>query len=613
MAIGMLGSGNNLLSMNSKQRTWGQFSTPDDLADLLLGLTLRQPDERVLDPSCGEGALLRRAALWQRWLASDQRPDSEPHLYGVELDTTAASSAAHILPDAHITNANFFGLPPATYELFDAIIGNPPYTRAEWLDRLDATDDTQLSLLPDTGEGGVATAETILRKPVVPHAVWSSFSGRSGLHAYFFHHSLGFLREGGRLGFVVPNGWLDVGYGLELKQFLLDHFRIVAVIESSVERWFEEASVNTCLVILEKSSNAEARTTNRVRFARLRRPLSDLLDSERHDPERVTVVEQLIGRLLPPADRSSAGVSVRVMEQGQLEARQRWGPLLRAPAVFFRTDKKAVRPLAEWMSVRRGYTTGANSFFYLEPETVERWGIEARFRQPLLKSLRHNANLRLWKEVARQEVLAIGRDDDLSGTATADYLALGETLGINERSTCAARNPWYVLPELPAANFLLPKGVWQRHLTPLLEEELAVDQQLYQARLLASIPSLAAAALLNSSWFALQCELQGRVNLGDGVLWLANYEIGSIRMPDPRQFSDAELDRLEWAFLWIAGRPIIDTVHEIERPDRVNLDNVVFDTMGLSHAERDDVRTALVECLIGRRARARTWKQRDPA
>lgn len=594
--------------MNSKQRTWGQFSTPDDLADLLLGLTLRQSGGLILDPSCGEGALLRRAANWQSWLSSSSGQAEKPVLYGVELDTGAAETAQHALPAAHITNANFFALSPESFESFDVIIGNPPYTRAEWLDRLAPTDEGLLALLPENKRDEEAAAEAILHRPVVPHAVWSAFSGRSGLHAYFFFHSLAFLREGGRLAFIVPNGWLDVGYGLELKQFLLDHCRIVAIVESSVERWFQDASVNTCLIILEKNGDAEARASNRVRFARLLRPLADLLPEDRHDPQRVTAVEQLIGRLLPSSDRTAGGVAVRVVEQGQLQARQRWGPLLRAPEVFFRAD---VRPLAEWMAVRRGYTTGANSFFYLDPDTVERWGIEKEFRRPLLKSLRHNSNLRLWHEVARQEVLTINRDASLDGTATADYLALGEKLGIHKRRTCAARSPWYVLPELTPANFLLPKGVWQRHLTPLLEEELAVDQQLYRARLLAPIPPLAAAALLNSSWFALQCELQGRVNLGDGVLWLASYEIGSVRLPDPRQFSDADLDRLEWAFLWIAGRPILDTVHEIERPDRVNLDNVVFDLMGLSHSERDDVRAALVECLTGRRQRAGTWKSQN--
>ena len=48
--------------MTSKQRTWGQFATPTDVADLLLGFCLRRPADRLLDPSCGDGALLRRAA-----------------------------------------------------------------------------------------------------------------------------------------------------------------------------------------------------------------------------------------------------------------------------------------------------------------------------------------------------------------------------------------------------------------------------------------------------------------------------------------------------------------------------------------------------------------------
>ncbi len=85
--------------MTSKQRTWGQFATPTDLADLLLGLCLRQPSDRLLDPSCGEGALLARAARWQHWLAAspdDMQPDA---LHGVELDPATARAAAAALPE----------------------------------------------------------------------------------------------------------------------------------------------------------------------------------------------------------------------------------------------------------------------------------------------------------------------------------------------------------------------------------------------------------------------------------------------------------------------------------------------------------------------------------
>ena len=63
--------------MPSKQRTFGQFETPPDVADLLLALNLRRADDRVLDPSCGTGALLQRAARWQAWLAADEQSDPE--------------------------------------------------------------------------------------------------------------------------------------------------------------------------------------------------------------------------------------------------------------------------------------------------------------------------------------------------------------------------------------------------------------------------------------------------------------------------------------------------------------------------------------------------------
>lgn len=49
--------------MTGKQRTWGQYATPTDVADLLLGFCLRRPADRLLDPSCGDGALLRLSLI----------------------------------------------------------------------------------------------------------------------------------------------------------------------------------------------------------------------------------------------------------------------------------------------------------------------------------------------------------------------------------------------------------------------------------------------------------------------------------------------------------------------------------------------------------------------
>lgn len=590
--------------MNSKQRTWGQYATPTDLADLVLGFCLRQPSDRVLDPSCGEGALLDRAATWQRWLAAAPGEANPETLVGIELDPATARRATAALPGATVLNANFLAIAAADLGQFDAIIGNPPYTRAEWIDRLGPTAEAQMALFPADGQTGDVT--DYLHRPVVPFAIWSELGGRSGLHAYFFLHSLQFLREGGRLAFVVPNGWLDVDYGRGLKQFLLDHFRIVTIIESAVERWFGEAGVNTCVVVLERASDKATRAANRVRFDRLYEPLSDLLPYEPGDGQRAAALEQLIGRLLPATDRRSADLTVRVMEQSRLRAESRWGPYLRAPDVFLHQPPRPTLALGEWAKVQRGYTTGANPFFYLTRAEVERWSIEPEFRRPLLKSLRRVNRLRLRADLARQELLVIPPDADIRDKGVAEYVAWGEKRGYHLRRTCAARTPWYALPLQEPGDLLLPKGIWMRHLSPQLESAVLVDQQLYRVQLAGGVSPMAAAALLNSAWFALQCELRGRVNLGEGVLWLATYELEAMQLPDPFRMDSRQIDRLSYAFQWLADQPVDATVEDLDNPARRNLDDTVFELLGLTPAEGDDVRLALADCLIGRRMRART-------
>ncbi|MCA9873841.1 MAG: N-6 DNA methylase, partial [Anaerolineales bacterium] len=114
--------------MPDKQHTLGQFETPTDVADLLLGFCLRRPSDRVLDPSCGAGAFLARAAQWLAWLGDGPQAPPEA-LWGVELDPETAVQAQTALPQAHILTCNFFTLTPDSATdlsgAFDVLIGNP--------------------------------------------------------------------------------------------------------------------------------------------------------------------------------------------------------------------------------------------------------------------------------------------------------------------------------------------------------------------------------------------------------------------------------------------------------------------------------------------------------
>ncbi len=582
--------------MSDKRRRWGQFETPPEVVDLVLGFCLRQPGDTLLDPSCGQGVFLSGADRYRRWLANDGRDAPASKLWGVEIDPVVASIAQESLP-ARILVSDFFCLQPGE-ELpgsFDCVVGNPPYTRAEWLGGI--ADDADYKA-------------TIMRRATfgLDGASLAQMSKRSGLHAFFLVHGFKFLSPRGRFGFVVSNSWLDVDYGIGLKRFLLEHFKIIAVVESAVERWFDQAKVNTCLLILERCDDPDGRARNQVRFARLWRPLSAFIARPLDSAGRAVEVENLIVRLLPGRSRVAGDVRVRVAPQGDLKPDRKWGPYLRAPEVHFRTrSREGAVQLAEVARVRRGCTTGANRFFYLSPERIAEWGIEPQFLRILLKSPKTIANIRVTRAHLRHRALVVEQERaELAGTNVLRYIEWGESQGFHRRSTCAHRTPWYRLnkqDQFPV-RLVWIKGIWKRHFAPFLDGEFWLDQQFYG---LSADPDLeeALAAVLNSTWVALQAELMGRSNLGEGVLWLAGYEVKRIRLPDLCRLPTSDRRSLIEALAPIVDAKVCSITEQVEQPGQQALDSVVFDLLGLAPSEQAAVVAAAVELTEARVMRAR--------
>ncbi len=587
--------------MPGKQLTYGQFETPADVADMLLAFCLTSPEDRILDPSCGNGAILARAAQIQRWLDPDRT--SSARLWGVELDPEAAAQAQSLVPEAHIIGRNFFEMQPWPDGPFDAIVGNPPYTRAEWISRIDK-DETisnalarQLSMFDDVNSERPASQKRGQDGPLL--------SKRAGLHAYFFIHGTQFVREGGRFGFVVPNSWLDVAYGERLKQYLLEHCRVIALVESNVERWFSQARINTCLVILEKCSDSTIRANNQVNMVRIRRPLREMIPFEKTDSRRLHFLKELTDRMMSETAREGDELSVRGVPQKSMAPAEKWGYILRAPPVLLRRSQAIeLHPLKSWATVKRGFTTGANAFFYLNQDTIEKWEIEPEYRRPLLKSFRHLKSRRVSSKECDLELLSVQADDIVNDTAVGEYIAWGESQGIHRRRTCSGRKPWYGLPQQVAPPLLLAKGIWERHFAPVVEDAIVVDQQLYMTNFADGTRLHAAAALLNSAWFELQLELHGRVNFGEGVLWLASYEIENLLLLDPRYLSAVQADELASTFKGLLDRPVGNIRDEVSQPDWQALNAVVFDILGLSPSEGLAITEALLERISTRKAKA---------
>jgi predicted RNA methylase len=298
------------------------------------------------------------------------------------------------------------------------------------------------------------------------------------LYVDFLEHAADHLRPGGQLALVLSNAWMDVGYGAIVRELLLRRFEVQWIVEGE-ERWFPGAKVHTVVLIARKGRG------DVVRFGR---------------------VEALPG----PVE------TVREVTQSELRSDQPWGPHLRAPDAWFNADRASMPTLADLAEVERGFTTNDNRFYY--PGTDA--GIEERWLQPLLKGPKR----------------VRGFSFDPTELPDRVFLAPADVSDPGARAWIGDREEWTLRPQTPAQLFVF-KGVHDRFRSPLAASPSYFDQQVYGVRPRAGVSLEGLAAVLNSSWGCLELEMAGRVNFGEGVLWLGLKDLRQkVRLPDPRGF-----------------------------------------------------------------------------
>ena len=421
-----------LISPTERWR-FGQFYTSPDVVDLINAFCIRNPDDRVLDPACGGGTFLVRAYSRKHALSQSSGSSSASHerllseIFGIDIAAFPAQlstinlAVRHLSDEANyprVAKASFFeaqagillynipltgdSMRSIALDEVDAVVGNPPYIRQENINKVDKDSYRRLHEREWQGQ--------------------ATLRGRSDIYAYFFSHAAHLLRPGGYLGFVTSVGWLDTEYGFRLQEFFLRNFRIVAVIESQVEKWFEDARVTTAVTILQRETDSLKRDDNLVRFIQLRKPLADIysaaLDrplSEEGEATRqsdMDAIRDLIEEIdtdlttdywrvhvRPQRTLWEDGVSLSSAGDANTEATPvyvggKWGQYVRAPDSWFELMERArvhMTPLQDLAEISRGFTSGSDRFYCVrdvtqqhldripDPEDFqERWGISRR-------------------------------------------------------------------------------------------------------------------------------------------------------------------------------------------------------------------------------------------
>ena len=232
----------------------GQYYTPPPIVELITEMCIQSPHDKVLDPSCGSGGFLVKSYHKLKDLKKKENPfaeDSKLHeeilnqIYGIDINPFPAqlSSINLAVRNLKVTSRNislivsdFFKIKPASSILpkeFDVVVTNPPYTDWREMEYRESIREVALRY----------NEEVVL-----------DVGKQAGIYAYFFTYGAKFLKESGKMGLIVSDAWLDMGYGIGLKKFFLDFFKVKAIIGHDTGV-FDIPLVNTVIVILEKDES----------------------------------------------------------------------------------------------------------------------------------------------------------------------------------------------------------------------------------------------------------------------------------------------------------------------------------------------------------------------
>ncbi|MDI4632634.1 N-6 DNA methylase [Pelomonas sp. V22] len=385
----------------------GAFFTPDEITRFIADWAIRQANDSVMEPSAGDAAFLVAAVDRLRKLSRD--PEAQPAVAGVEIHAHSARVARQRVRDAgglpQIKQSDFFVVDPEP--IYDTVIGNPPYIRYQDF----------------AGEGRARARAAALRAGVSLSALASSW-------AAFTIHSALFLKDGGRLGLVLPAELLSVNYAAPVRRFLFDHFREVQLVLFN-EQVFPEAEADVVLLLADGFRQGPANHAT----IRQSRNASDLASLG-------------IGQSWTPLDPAAKWTS-SIVDGAAVEPLQQ---LLRAQHFV---------NLESWGDTTLGIVTGNNKFFTLSPARAKELGL--RSKELLRLSPPGSAHLRglvlsdaMLTDIGKQggSTLLFYPSDRPSAEAAA-YIADGHRTGVDTAYKCRVRKIWHRVPLVGVADLLL--------------------------------------------------------------------------------------------------------------------------------------------------------------
>ena len=374
-------------------RDKGQFWTPSWVAEAMVAYVANNTD-LIFDPATGRGAFFEALLKLGK---------SDISFWGTDIDDDVLSDKIYKHEKAFVEKRDFIMRPPQ--RKFKSIIANPPYIRHH---RIDTDTKTFLKQL----------STKIIGNPI---------DGRAGYHIYFLIQALNLLEKNGRLAFIMPADTCEGKFAKVLWQWISENFCIdCAIIFDEQATPFPNVDTNAIILLIKNSQPKN--TLFWVKANESYTPgLFDFISSDfqQHHCETIEITSRNLKEAI------STGLSRRPQSNQGFKFH-----------------------LNDFANVMRGIATGSNEFFFLTSEQVKAFDIPQAFLKRAIgrtkdatQSILTVADIENLDKKHRPTLLFSPNGHKTYPESVANYLKLGENLGLPDRALLKQRNPWYKMEE----------------------------------------------------------------------------------------------------------------------------------------------------------------------
>lgn len=495
----------NFMENESAQKLRGGYYTPPDLAAFLAKWVKEISPTRVLEPSCGDGEFFSALATVKGYKKAE--------ILGFELDAIEAKKANARALEVGLNSVKVYPKDFLRWAYqqfgddgarFDAVVGNPPFVRYQYLPKPFQV-----------------TAQQIFE------SLDLRFTKHTNAWVPFILASMKLLRPGGRLAMVVPAEIMHVTHAQSLRSYLGRECSRLVIIDPE-ELWFADTLQGAVILLAEKRRDAEDHAQGLGIYPVKGREFL------RVSPTTVFNAPQAIN------GKTVEGKWTRALLD--IETRSLLDEIVAHQDVHLFDDIAKVDV---------GIVTGANKFFLVPDEVVSDYKLH-KWAHPMFGRSEHCPGV-IYDDAQHLANAAKGSPTNFLwfqekvakiDAAAKAYIKTGEAEELHTRYKCRVRSPWYTVPYVYSTEIGLLK---RSHDTPrLILNKIGAytTDTAYRIRTRDVSAEKLVGCFINPLT-ALSAELESR-HYGGGVLELIPSEIERLVIPLPLKVT-VDLPKLDKA------------------------------------------------------------------